>query len=181
MRGLKYGIFCVFLGIVGYLFFLQQESWLVITFPFWSRSTQKVCLMPQANYKTVMLYGWVNHALKKESTEIMYTQDKAQTLKLLLNSWLIFLEDEQVTEKQTQVMSVALVATGAEALISLNQYPFEGAWSTHQKLMWVESMLKTIRENSIDVTAIRLLVHHQPLQDDHLDFDISWPVGGFLS
>lgn len=171
---------CLTLFIIGSLFFFYQESWLIITSPFYKQTELSANLQHNTTYKTITLYGWLNNTLKIESTEIIYSDNVAQNIKLLLNSWLLFLEDEHITDKQTQIMSVALSISKQEAFISLNQPPFDPASSTHQKLMWIESMLKTIRENKIPITSIRLLVHHQPLLDDHLNFDISWPIAGFV-
>lgn len=179
MKKIIYPLCCLVLFFIGILFFCYQESWLIIISPFNAQSQQNRSQEHNTTYKTITLYGWQNNAYKTESTEIIYSDHTAQNLKLLLNSWLIFLEDEQITDKQTQVMSVALSHTKSEAFISLNQPPFDQAWSTYRKLMWIESMLKTIRENKISITSVRLLVHHQPLQDDHLNFDISWPLTGF--
>ncbi|MBI2353085.1 hypothetical protein HYV11_02460 [Candidatus Dependentiae bacterium] len=166
---------------VGGLFFLQQESWIIITSPFQKQATELVTSQLNTEYKTVLLYGWRNGEFKSESTEIIYSDDIALNMKLLLNSWLLFLEDEHITEKQTQIMSVALSVSKQEAFISLNQTPFDMNASTYDKLMWIESLLKTVKENKIPIAALRLLVHHQPLLDDHLNFDIAWPISGFLN
>lgn len=180
MKHYAYILICSGLILLGSLFFLYQESWIVITSPFVKQEAINSEFGEQIHYKTITLYGWHNNAYKTESTEIIYSDDTAQNLLLLLNSWLLFLEDEHISEKQTQTMSVALSYSKQEAFISLNQPPFDNASSTYHKLMWVESMLKTIRENKIPIAAVRLLVHHQPLQDDHLNFDISWPIFGFI-
>ena len=180
MKNFIYLTFCILLIILGTIFFLYQESWIIITSPFLRQETINSQVQEQTTYKTVMLYGWKNNNYKTESTEIIYSNNISKNINFLLNSWLLFLEDEHITEKQTQVMSVALSNSKQEAFISLNQQPFDIESSTYDKLMWVESLLKTIRENKISISAIRLLVHHQPLQDDHLNFDISWPIAGFI-
>lgn len=179
MKKILYLGCCLILLLSGCIFFLYQESWIIMTSPFNTQAENNSSLQNNIIYKTITLYGWQHNAYKKESTEIIYSDNIAQNLKLLLNSWLIFLEDEHITDKQTQIMSVALSHSKVEAFISLNQQPFDTTWSTYNKLTWIESMLKTIREAKIPINSIRLLVHHQPLQDDHLNFDISWPVTGF--
>ena len=45
--------------------------------------------------------------------------------------------------------------------------------------MWIEELLKTIKESGIPVQTIRLLVYSKPLQDNHLDFSHSWPISGY--
>lgn len=180
MKIIWYIISCFALCLIGSLFFLYQESWIIITSPFHTQLLSTESSQQNACYKTVILYGWLNDKLKTESTEIIYSDNVAQNIKLLLNSWLLFLEDEHISDKQTQVMSIALSVSKQDAFISLNQPPFDPASSTYQKLLWIESLCKTVKENKIPITSIRILVHHQPLIDDHLNFDISWPISGFL-
>lgn len=165
--------------MLGFFYFLYQESWIIITSPFEPQETINPSFKKNLDYKPVTLYYLYQQSIKTETTEILYSENTADTIKNLINHWLLFLEDEQITSKETQVLSVALSQSKQEAFICLNQPPFNPMWNTFQKLMWVESMLKTIRNNNIPITTIKILVHHQPLQDDHLNFDISWPISGF--
>lgn len=168
--------FCIFLG---FLFFLYQESWIIFTSPFAQQEEINPILQQNISYKSVTLYCWHNNTYKKETTHIIYSENTGENIKHLINQWLIFLDDEHITNKETQIISVALSPSKQEAFICLNQPPFDKSWNTYQKLMWIESILKTIRENKIPITHARFLVHHQPLQDDHLNFEISWPISGF--
>ncbi|MFA5998613.1 MAG: hypothetical protein WC747_01170 [Candidatus Babeliales bacterium] len=179
----KYTYFLASLSFlaVGSLFFLYQESWIVFSIPKRQTSPTVSSKQQKINSKEVSLWVWSKRkAFKKETAEIIYGQDTAQNIKLLLNSWFLFLEEEGLTDKQIFVQSVALSPSGSEAFISLNQYPFDKSCSTYQKLMLVESLLKTLQENKIPIAFIRLLVHHQPLQDDHLSFDAAWPIAGYI-
>lgn len=182
MRNLLYIATCSILCLLGGFFFLIQESWIVITSPFAQQQAQQTTQQKNTAYKTVTLYSMQNNnQIKKETTEIVYSDNTAHNIKLLLNSWLLFLEDEHIIEHENHIISVSLSSSKQEAFICLNQYPFEKSWSTYKKMMWIESLLKTIRENGISITSIRLLVQHQPLQDDHLHFELSWPIKGFIS
>ncbi|HSW75799.1 MAG TPA: hypothetical protein VLG50_02050 [Candidatus Saccharimonadales bacterium] len=179
-KNIFYFVVSLLLVAMGCLFFLYQESWIVFSFP-QKQSLHALTNQQKINSKEVSLWIWNNRKiLKKETTEIMYGQDITQNIKILLNNWFLFLEEEGLTDKQIFVQSVALSPAGHEAFISLNQYPFDKSASTFQKLMLIESLLKTLQENKIPITAIRLLVHHQPLQDDHLNFDTAWPIQGYL-
>lgn len=166
------------LFVIGCLFFYYQESWIIITFPF-TNNLQHSQIQQNITYKTITLYAWQNNKLKQETTEIVYSDNIAQNIKQLLNSWLIFIEDEHLTDQENQAISVALSPSKQEAFICLNKNPFEKQWSTYQKFMWINSLLKTLKNNKIPISAVRLLVHHETLQDDHLNFDISWPITGF--
>ncbi|MCX5923986.1 MAG: hypothetical protein NTZ68_00975 [Candidatus Dependentiae bacterium] len=181
MKKSIYFLASITLVAIGSLFFLYQESWIVFSIPKSQTSTAASLKQQKINSKEVSLWVWSDRKVfKKETAEIIYGQDTAQNIKLLLNSWFLFLEEEGLTDKQIFVQSVALSPSGSEAFISLNQYPFDKSCSTYQKLMLIESLLKTLHENKIPIAFIRLLVHHQPLHDDHLNFEAAWPIAGYL-
>ncbi len=182
MKKTIYVIACIMLLAIGSLFFFYQESWIVFFIP--QQQVNSNVTTSQHNYtKEVTLWAWNNNtrSQKKETAEIMYSNDVTQNLKLLLNSWFLFLEEEGLSDKQIIVQSVALSPCATQAFISINQYPFDKAASTHHKLMLIESLLKTIKENDTTISSIRLLIHHKPLIDDHLNFDVAWPVQGYLA
>jgi len=184
MKKTIYLLICLILLIIGSLFFLYQESCIVF---FWPNQQQlpNHSLNQNSFHKQVTLWCLrVNNrqsSNKKETAEIMFSDDVTQNIKLLLNKWFLFLEEENTTSKQIIVQSVAISPSGGEAFISINQYPFDKDESTYCKLMIMESLLKTVRENGIPISSIRLLINSQPLIDDHLNFDISWPVCGYIS
>ena len=66
------------------------------------------------------------------------------------------------------------------AFISYNQAPFNEQDNTLTKLMIIEGLLKTLRQNNITINSIQFLTNHQPMQDDHLDFTIPWPIQGYM-
>lgn len=165
--------------IFGGLFFLQQESWIIINLPTVpvAKTSQATDLKPQE----VKLWLWHNHTMKQETAEIIVSNnDKATTIKHLINSWCVLLEENNITDKQIVAQSVALSPSKQEAFICFNSAPFLAHISTYEKIMIIESLLKTIRHNMQGITQIRLLINHQPLQDEHLNFDIAWPIYGYL-
>jgi hypothetical protein len=64
-------------------------------------------------------------------------------------------------------------------MLSFDRSPFPTEWTTYEQWMWIESLLKTVRDNDIRIQRIRFLVHHQELIDYHLDFSNPWPIIGF--
>lgn len=167
------------LFLIGFLFFLHQESWIIINLP--SKPTQQALTKSSITSKEVTLWIWNKGSFNKETTDIIFSDDTTQTLTLLLNQWFALLEEEKITDQQITVQSVTLSANGQEAFVSLHQYPFNKQNSTHDKLMIMQSLLKTIKQAQLNIHHIRLLVHHQPIQDDHLNFNISWPILGYLA
>lgn len=180
MKQLYFISICATLFLTGCLFFFYQESWIVFTSPF-NQSSKSYQEQQSTKSKTVTLYSLQGNSIKKETTDIIHSDNTAQNIQNLLNAWLLFLEDEHVTEFENKVISVALSPSKQEAFISLNQYPFDSSWSTYRKLMWTESLLKTIKDNNVPIVSVRLLVQHQPILDDHLNFTATWPLGGFIN
>lgn len=171
---------CIVACLLGLLLFLYQDSWIIITSPFSNSNQQQETHQQTTTTKPVTLYALVNGKTKQETTTIVYSQNIAENIKHLLNAWILFIEDEHLINQENKIISVALSPSKQDAFICFNQYPFETSWSTYRKLMLIESLLKTLRENNIPIKAIRLLVQHQPLIDDHLNFNVSWPIIGFL-
>lgn len=130
--------------------------------------------------KNVKLYGWRHDKWHHESVELIWSEDMVDTLSRLIPAWLTMLEEEKMDQKKISLQSITISPHG-QAYLSLDRNPFTKEASTFEKLMWVESLLKTIRDNGINLQSIQFLVHHQPLQDYHLDFSNPWPLTGFLT
>jgi hypothetical protein len=88
--------------------------------------------------------------------------------------------EEKIISKAISVQSAMLSPAGHELYISFNRNPLKKEKSTYEKWMFIEGLLRTVRENKIVVQAIHFLIHHQPINDHHLDFSKSWPLVGFL-
>lgn len=178
----KYIIYAlsVALLLIGSLFFFYQQSWIIISFPK-TTTTQTTRNVSSAKPQQVALWIFKQNRWTCETTEIMSSDDLAQTIQFLLNAWLLLLEEEQMIDGQITVQSVARTPTNNEIFISFTQSPLRSQASTYDSCMLIESMLKTLRVNQISVPLIRLLVHHQPLQDDRLNFAAPWPLAGYLN
>lgn len=134
----------------------------------------------QITKKKVTRVYWHNESWHAEETELLWSEDKAEIVLRLITSWLSLLDEEKVMEKKVSVQSAVLTQSGVEVYLSFDRNPFNKNQSTYEKLMWIEGILKTIRENGIHIQQIQFLVHHQPLHDFHLDFSNPWPITGFL-
>lgn len=130
--------------------------------------------------KTVTLWYWHHERWNKEETDIIWDQDSAKTLHHLIIAWFALLDEENITPQKVSVQSVALTVSGTEALLSLDQSPFNQERSILQKLQLIEGLLKTIRTTGLKLQSIYLLVHHKPLEDVHMDFSKPWPISGYL-
>lgn len=129
--------------------------------------------------KTMKLTYWNGDTLLNEEKELLFSTNRARTLYDLTSSWLAIQEEEQLLPKKISLQSVMLDASGHEAFISFDRSPFAKGASIHQKLLWVESFLTTIKQNGLPIKTVRLLVYAKPLSDIHLDFSHPWPIEGY--
>lgn len=130
--------------------------------------------------KKITLHYWHNDIWKHEEVDIIWSDDLTQTVTHLVNQWLSLLDEEKDNNKKVSLQSIALSPSGQEVFLSFDRNPFEKRSTSYEKWLWVESLLKTIRENNIGVKSIQLLIHHQPMNDYHIDFSKPWPLEGFL-
>lgn len=127
--------------------------------------------------KLVTLHYYTQGQWHQETVDIIWAQDTANATSHLVERWLALLDEEQVTEQKIVLQSV--ICAGKDLYISFDQVPFAES-DTYTKWMWVEGLLKTIRDTGIKAQGVYLLVHHQQLEDPHLDFSHAWPLIGFM-
>ncbi len=170
------GIF-FFIGVLYYAF---AHNLVIIRSPF-NHEVFEGTHQTTISKKKVTLYFWHNEKWQSEEIDLLWSTDIAQTLQHLISSWLSLIAEEQLQEKQVSLQSIALSAHQQEAYISFDRNPFDKTVAAFDKLVWIEGLLKTIRENNIKLQAVQFLAHHKPLNDYHLDFANPWPLEGFLS
>jgi len=164
--------------ISGIFLYAVHQGWIIFHAP-WNKQNVTSPQTIQLNKKKVRLFFWHHENWNHEMTELIWSSDDADNINALLNRWLTVMEEDGIMEKKVAVESV-LISHADQAYVSLNQTPFAQESTTYEKTMWIEALLKTIRENQIPVSAIWFLVRHQPLIDNHLDFSNPWPIEGFF-
>ncbi len=167
--------FCCFL--FGLFLWAWKHEMIVFRMPHNSRiSSTNVCVSKKPTTLFYFSYGtW-----RSEIIDSLWGTDTAENLLYLINNWLTLLDEEKIMPHKVSLQSVILSPSTTEAFISFDRNPFGPEDSTYTKLMWIESLLKTIRGNTIPIQTVRLLTHHAPLPEPHLDTEVSWPLNGFL-
>ena len=166
--------------LVGIILYAFARDWIIIRSPI-RRSYETDCLKNGAtNKKNVTLHVWKNGKWASERTEIVCSEHKADTITQIVTHWLKLMEDEQSSSEHIYVESVLLTPSGTDAYISFDRYPFAHESCIYTKLMWMEGLLKTLRENKVALQGVRFLIHHTTLYDEHLDFSKEWPLTGFM-
>jgi len=132
--------------------------------------------------KVVKLIFWHEEAWHTEDVDVIWSDtNMVHNIHLIINRWLSVLDEEKVMDKKVTLQSVILSPSSREAFLSFDRNPLKFEDAAYVKLMWCEGLLKTIRDNGIPIESLRFLVHHAPLDDEHIDLAFSWPISGFLN
>ena len=170
---------CFMTGLTWYAY---QKEWIIILLP---HQTTHVQAASNANDTTfsqqkITLFFWKHQEWHKEQISIIWSFDLATNIKTITHNWITLLEDEKLIDTDIQLLS-AIVTGNKELFLSYNKNLFHEQSSTYDKLMLIHSLLKTLHENKILIQSVRFLVHHQIMNDDHLNFSISWPITGYMT
>ncbi len=180
-RGNSLLIFASLLTIFCSVFyFAYNHQWIIFKNPFYSCYEKRTIERVMTQKKSIKHFFWHHDAWRQEIAEILWSDEKVHALSSLITSWLTILDEEKINIKKISLQSIAISATKQEVFCSFDRNPFSKQQSTFEKIMWIEGLMKSIRESGIKIQAIRFLVHHQPLIDTHLDFSNAWPIEGFL-
>jgi hypothetical protein len=166
--------------ITGIITYALYNELLIVQFPT-KKNSFVTTPISTVEKKKFTLYYWHQTAWRTEEKELLQTTDARKTLSYVLTAWLNMIEEERIVHKKITVQSVMLDNTGHELYISFDHSFLPKHNATHDKLLLIEGMLKTIHACNPDIQYVIFLVHHQPLQDMHLDFSQPWPINGFLS
>lgn len=162
--------------ILGLLVASLMRGWIIIQLP--TRfSGQQTTATAEQRICTLWLHsaqGW-----HKEEQSCVFPHDTAAALQNLMGTWVSLVNEERISAQPLQLTS-ALVGDEHIAYVSFEQTPFSLEQSTQSRWLFVESLLRTVRENLPQITSVMLLVHHKPLIDRCLDFSKPWPIQGFL-
>lgn len=169
-------LFCV--GIISYLLY---NRYLIINFPFKIRHVEAGLAHMKKKSTSVTLYFWHNNRWQTEKSTVLWSDDTADVMRQLIKQLLDILEQEQIIEKQISIEQLVLTAHKTQAIVSFDRNILNKKSSTFEKLMIIESLLKTIRENNITVKELIFLTHYKPMHDAELDFSHPWPILGFIN
>lgn len=167
--------------IIGLIFHAYQKEWIILLLPFQTSDQAILSLEDQKHYepKKIPLFFFKNEKWHFEETSIIWSVDILENIIFITNHWLTLMEDEKIIDTDIQLLS-AVITQDKELFLSFNKDLFDKQSATLYKMMIIESLLKTFRENHISAQSVRFLVHHQTMIDDHINFNISWPMNGYI-
>ncbi len=134
-----------------------------------------------ARRRKTRLWYWNGERFIKDDKELIYSANTQNTLADIVASWLSFLEEEGGLPKKIAVQSVLLDIQKQTAFISFDRNPFLKEQSAYEKLMFLESLLKTLRDSTIPIKKVQFLANHKPIEDLQLDFDRTWTINGYTN
>ena len=164
---------------LGLFVYSYQKSWIVFRFPFSEQTEIQVEQGGDQTKKITITGYWYTKDRWYQETSTILWSNQEHNIAQILNYWFETALQEKTIYTDVHVESVA-ITNQHESLISLDSSPFHASMSIHEKLMIMESILKTFRMNGIKVQYIRFLLHHEPLYDNHLDLIRAWHINGYL-
>ena len=168
---LSLALFCM--GILSYGIYNEI---IIIRLPF--KKAQPIA-QSTAQRKNTKLFYWNGTSFEHEEKELLHSTNIVKSLSDLIAAWLTTQEEEHQAAKKVTLQSVMIDSSGREAYISFDRNPLPNNKATYQKLLWIEGLLKTIKESGLPVSSVRFLVYGKPLIDTHLDFNHPWPISGY--
>ncbi len=177
---MKFITFLVAISLLGgAATYAYLHGWIIITYPVQHSLLDTKSATPAGSKKKVLMSYWQQGKWYTEAQESMCPLNKSEHIHYLINCWLNILAEEQIMDKKVSLQTALIPASGNDVYLSFDHNPLPEECSTFELYMWVEGLLKTLRENVAGINNVQLLVNHQPLQNNLLDFSNPWPITGF--
>jgi N-acetylmuramoyl-L-alanine amidase len=164
---------------IGILFFVLYQQWFILNPALFAQEKSSIS-SSALEKKIIALIYYDNESWKSEDKEIIWSPITEKNATYILQSWLNLLDEESLITKKTNIQTTLLSPSKKELYISFDRPPFRQEDDTHTKHILLESILATLRNSPLGIESVHFLVHHQPMQDDQLDFSRPWPVSGYL-
>ncbi len=174
---LKLSLVCLCGGAIAYAL---HNNWLIIRYPSYKKEIQEYYQRATTNKKKVYLSFWHHDRWHTEDKQLLWSASTGDNVMHVINSWLSLLDEYEVTDKKVALQTALVGNPNNLVYLSFDNNLFAQHHTVFEKWMLLEGLLKTIRENTIDIQQVRFLVHHRPMKDPHVDFTNAWPLSGFL-
>lgn len=164
---------------VGVLFFLYSQNLLIVYFAFGKSKEEKILSREKKDIairKKITLSYWKDDIEKTEEHTMLLLQNKSDTLKHVIGSWLSLVHEERILERRVQVERVALSELEDIAYISFDQLLCSGSWPINKKWQLFAGLCKTVAGTELGVNSLQFLMQDNIMDDDHLDFTLPWSV-----
>ena len=164
--------------IATFIVFAWYRELIIVSIPSWSR-LQSTTIDQTSYKKNITLFYISKNQPHQEHKEILWTESLDGNILTCLHAWAELFNEEKREHKVT-IQNACVSFTQDELMVSLSRLPFYKNDTALQKLGLIETLFKTVRTVFPTLKKIRLLVNHEPMVDDLLDFSQPWPIGGFI-
>ena len=172
----NYIIICIAAFTASLLLFAYHKEYIILNFHQKIRSESSA---NPAQKQNTTLYFWHQNEWHTEHVSLLFSDYIAANMQQLVSRWIQLLNEEKILKKKVALQSATITFDKQELIISFDRVPWNKEWSTFDKWMTIEGLLKTIKTVDPSIKQVRFLVNQQPVQDPHLDFTNPWPIKGF--
>lgn len=162
---------CLLLGCGIYAY---MQSWFIVYLPYTIAKQHSFTPAYAAHKKTVHLYWYASQAWHTEQFHFLQTSTHA-SLQVLINAWLMCLEDEGIIDHEARVES-ACISIEHQLLLSVTNDICNKQMSLYEKQMLIQGLCKTLHAYDSSITSIRFFVHEKQMIDPHIDFSVPWII-----
>lgn len=170
---------CAATLIFGIIFYGIYNDIIIIKFP--TKKYYNGLNTESKEKKLFKLHFYKSGKFNTEEKELISSNNIIQTASYLVTSFLNLAFEENVIPKKVNVQAILSDVNQKELYISFDRNILPKESSTFDKLMIIESLLKTINSNLPNINSIHFLINHTPIQDRNLDFSHAWPVTGYIN
>lgn len=168
-------------SLLGSAIFALKNHWIILNFPSPKKET-KLYAIPQnkkAHTKKEFKLFLPRQKNKHETCSHLLRGIPEQDAYIISSAWLAKVNEEGLLPKKTTIQSVSLTKSKQTLIISFDRPPFNKQAAINNKLLFLESLSKTIKTELPNIHTILWLVHHKPLNDYHFSTKHPWPINGF--
>jgi hypothetical protein len=165
------------MGFMGICYFAWQQELIILKYPFLNQQnyTQK------SHTKKNIALHFFKETWIVEQSDIIWSSCDAENAYNIIRTLLQELHEERCIKKKINIDGCFTDQSQKDLFVLFDRTPFSKHMSIQQKLYLIESILKTLRVNNINViNKVYFLVNNQCLTDSHLDFSQGWPIKGYL-
>lgn len=179
----------VLASLSGAFFYMIYQEKIMIIFP--NAQNSKNTLQNQNHINTggdiknstaiITLYlpNTLDGTYSTEKTTITTTGSAQDNHTAVISAWI----NAQINiPKKTALQNVALSPSQKDVFIHFagKANLFDPQASTHDKLLLVQALLKTLHAYNNKIEYVYFLANKKPLNDYELDFSKGWPIKGFV-